>query len=231
VSPEVATKLMGQPKSPGAAAQTGRVARSLSTGASIVPPGPIQVARTDLPATEATIPDLSTPGRSTDDTGSAATVNSPTTLATVKAGLQTTLEAFADRRVPDAIKAALNRDLTPAGQQSAAEISGLLDNITVLAQDLLAQGPLSDIEFADSMDDLFWVSDWFELFNLNSDASPALSNSVNSALAVPMDIYYTRALLAPLVDVERVVSPGLASRRSVRANTEPVPSENARPTP
>jgi hypothetical protein len=153
------------------------------------------------------------------------------TTAEVKAALETTLQGFADGTVPEAIKAALSKSGTVAALQSAAEIGGLLDNITTIAQDLIANGPLSDADFAKAFDQLFWVSNWFDLFTPPSTAGydPVVSiyNSVNSALAVPMDIFYTRAVMVPLVDVERVVSPGLVNRRAVRANTEAVPgSEN-----
>jgi hypothetical protein len=143
----------------------------------------------------------------------------------IKLALQSTLEGFASGRVPDAIKASLGND--PATQQSTAEISGLLDSIATIAKDILANGPLSDLDFASNFDQLFWVSNWFDLFSDQSnsayDPMMAINYSVNSAMAMPMDILYTRAVMVPLIDVERVVSPGIASRRSIRANTEPVP--------
>jgi hypothetical protein len=139
----------------------------------------------------------------------------------IKAALQTTLEGFANGSVPDAIKASLSK----AGTAPSAEITGLLDNISMIAQDLLAKGPLGDLDFATSIDELFWVSNWFDLFNQPSSYDPmtSINYSVSSAMALPMDILYTRALLVPLIDVERVVTPGLASRRAVRANMAPVP--------
>jgi hypothetical protein len=148
--------------------------------------------------------------------------------ADVQAALQSTLEGFASGKVPDAIKAAIGQSADGAGgtlNAHANEIAGLLDNITALAQDILAKGPLSDLDIASNFDQLFWVSSWFDLFNGLTPYDPvsAINNSVNAAMAMPMDILYTRALLVPLVDVERVVSPGLASRRAVRANTETVP--------
>jgi hypothetical protein len=138
----------------------------------------------------------------------------------VKAALQSTLEGFADRSVPDAIKASLSKGGAPA----SAEITVLLDNISVLAKDILDKGPLSDVDFA-NLDQLFWVSNWFALFNQSAayDPNNTISHSVSAAMAMPLDIFYTRALLIPLVDAERVASPGLASRRAVRANTEPTP--------
>jgi hypothetical protein len=145
-------------------------------------------------------------------------------VAEVQAALQSTLEGFATGKVPDAIKVAIGQSADGAGGKvnaRANEIAGLLDNITVLAQDILAKGPLSDLDIASNFDQLFWVSSWFDLFNGLTPYDPvsAINNSVNAAMAMPMDILYTRALLV----VERVVSPGLASRRAVRANTETVP--------
>jgi hypothetical protein len=136
----------------------------------------------------------------------------------VKAALQSTLEGFANRRVPDAIKAQLAKDGTPV----SAEIAGLLDNISLIAMDILDKGPLSDLDFA-NLDDLFWVSNWFDLFNQSTTTNDPLSHSVSSAMAMPIDILYTRALLVPLVDAERAAAPGLVNRRAVRANTEPTP--------
>lgn len=136
----------------------------------------------------------------------------------VKAALQRTLEGFATGRVPKAIKASLAKDGSPV----SAEIADLLDNISLIAKDILDRGPLSDIDFA-NLDDLFWVSNWFDLFNQSNGEPTAIGNSVSSAMAMPIDIFYTRALLVPLVDAERVAAPGLVSRRAVRANTEPTP--------
>jgi hypothetical protein len=149
------------------------------------------------------------------------------TAADVKAALQTTLQGFADGTVPEAIKAAINKNGSVSAQQSAAEIGGLLDNISSIAQDIIARGPISDADFANAFDQLFWVSNWFDLFNVGSGtgntANDPIYNSVNSAMAVPMDIFFTRAVMVPLIDTERVVSPGLVNRRAVRANTEAVP--------
>jgi hypothetical protein len=138
----------------------------------------------------------------------------------VKVALQSTLQGFADGSVPDAIKASLSRSGTPA----SAEITDLLDNITVIAQDILDKGPLSDLDMA-NLDELFWVSNWFDLFNQSATYDPnnTISNSVSSAMAMPMDLFYTRALLRPLVDTERAAAPGIVNRRAVRANTEATP--------
>jgi hypothetical protein len=139
----------------------------------------------------------------------------------IKAALQTTLEGFADGTVPDAIKASLSK----SGTAASPEIAGLLDSISVIAKDLLARGPLSELDFANSIDELFWVSNWFDLFNQSTAYDPTVpfSYSVNAAMALPMELFFNRAVMAPLTDAERVVSPGLASRRAVRANTDPVP--------
>jgi hypothetical protein len=152
------------------------------------------------------------------------------TAADVKAALQTTLQGFADGTVPEAIKAAISKSGSVAAQQSAVEIGGLLDSISTIAQDIVAKGPISDADFASAFDQLFWVSNWFDLFNAGSGtgstANDPIYNSVNSAMAVPMDIFFTRAVMVPLVDTERVVSPGLVNRRAVRANTEAVPGSD-----
>jgi hypothetical protein len=139
----------------------------------------------------------------------------------IKAALQTTLEGFADGTVPDAIKASLSK----SGTAASPEIAVLLDSISVIAKDLLARGPLSELDFANSIDELFWVSNWFDLFNQSTAYDPTVpfSYSVNAAMALPMELFFNRAVMAPLTDAERVVSPGLASRRAVRANTDPVP--------
>jgi hypothetical protein len=138
----------------------------------------------------------------------------------VKAALQTTLQGFADRSVPYAIKASLSRTGTPA----SAEIADLLDNISVIAKDILDRGPLTDLDLS-NLEQLFWVSDWFDLFNQTGPAMGSIGSSVSSALAMPIDIFYTRALLVPLVDAERNAAPGLVNRRAVRANTEPTPGD------
>jgi hypothetical protein len=55
----------------------------------------------------------------------------------------------------------------------------------------------------------------------------SVNSAVSSALAMPIDIYYTRALLVPLIDAERAASPGIVNRRAVRANTEPTPGADS----
>jgi hypothetical protein len=105
--------------------------------------------------------------------------------------------------------------------------------VSKLAADVLAGTPLDGYDFANDYDQLFWVSNWFNLF---SDTPPpsmyqysmesSMEHSFNSALAVPMDILYTRAVLAPLVDVERLTNPGLVSRRNVRSS-EPLAEAEA----
>jgi hypothetical protein len=142
----------------------------------------------------------------------------------VKTALHGTLQGFANGSVPDAIKASLSRSGAPA----SAEITGLLDNIAVLAQDILDKGPLSDLDMA-NLEQLFWVSNWFDLFNQSTTYDPnnTISHSVSSAMAIPNDIFYTRALLVPLVDAERAAAPGLVNRRAVRANTEATPGADS----
>jgi hypothetical protein len=223
VASETSAKTAGQKsKPPGTASKSagdsGGAANARETGASSTAGGAVDGA----PA-----------GALADDTDALAPTTALShaladgTAPDVKAALQSTLEGFANGRVPDAIKASLGQD----GTLVSAEIADLLDNITLIAKDILDKGPLSDLDFA-NLDDLFWVSNWFDLFNQPTTTNDPLSHSVSSAMAMPIDIFYTRALLVPLVDAERAAAPGLVNRRAVRANTEPTPgAESIRDRP
>jgi hypothetical protein len=146
----------------------------------------------------------------------------------IRQALAATLERFADGSVPTVIKNAL---AVTGGAARSAEIDALLDSISVIASNLLANGPFEKVDFSNSYDELFWVSNWLDLFGSSEtfppgvDVALSLEYSVNSAMVLPLDVLYTRAALVPLTDMERVISPGMADRQLVRKTAERPPGE------